>query len=263
MIVFAGIVPHSPILIPSIGKDHQTRYARTLEAYAKIEQALYAARPDTIAIISPHAHMYPDAFSANASPTCTGVLKEFGDHGTTVTAKGDFLMLDHLHRWMRKQDVPFTLTSEEELDYGYTVPLLFLTAHLERWKLLPLASSLLDARMHYEFGRQLNHVLHGEQTRVAILASADLSHHANALSPSGETVEGKSFDAAIRTHALKQDINALLSMPEDLLKKADQCGHKPIVTLLGCLEDLHVKPTELCYEAPIGVGALTMQFHLS
>lgn len=263
MIVFAGIVPHSPILIPSIGKDHQERYARTLQAYAEMEQALYIARPDTIVILSPHAHMYPDAFSGNASPTYTGVLKEFGDHGTTITAKSDFLLLDHLHRALRHEDVPFTLTSEEELDYGYTVPLLLLTQHLQRWKFVPLAPSLLDARMHYEFGRQLNHVIHGEQTRIAVIASADLSHHANALSPASETNEGKAFDAAIRTHALARDIPSLLAMPADLLEKAGQCGYKPIVTLLGCLENLRCTPKEVCYEAPVGVGALTMRFDLA
>lgn len=263
MIVFAGIVPHSPILVPSIGKEHQEQFTKTLRAYEELEQALYVTRPETLVIISPHAHMYPDAFSGNVSPSYTGVLKEFGDHGTTVTAKSDFLMIDHIHRALRQENIPFTLTSEAELDYGYTIPLLLLTSHLQRWKLVPLAPSLLDGRMHYEFGRQLHSVLHGEQTRVALIASADLSHHVNTLSPSGETDEGKAFDAAVRTHAQHLDIPAMLAIPPNILEKADQCGYKPILTLLGCIETLNCTPKEVCYEAPFGVGALTMRFDIA
>ena len=263
MIVFAGIVPHSPILIPSIGKEHQSKFAQTLKAYTELEHALYIARPDTLVILSPHAHMYPDAFTGNISPTYTGVLKEFGDHGTTIAAKSDFLMLDHIHRSLRQANIPFTLTTEEELDYGYTIPLLLLTPHLPRWKLVPLAPSLLDARMHYQFGRQLHHVLHGEPSRVAVIASADLSHHVNALSPAGESEEGKAFDAAIRTHTLARDIPALLAIPADILEKAGQCGYKPIVSLLSCLEYINCQAKEICYEAPVGVGALTMRFDIA
>lgn len=263
MIVFAGIVPHSPILVPSIGKEHQEKFVQTLNAYKQLEEALYVARPDTLVIISPHAHMYPDAFSANASPTYTGVVKEFGDHGTTVSAKSDFLTLDHLHRGLRQENIPFTLTSEEELDYGYTIPLLLLTPHLPHWKLVPLSASLLDARMHYTFGRELHHTLQSEQTRIAIIASADLSHHVNTLSPSGETAEGKAFDAAIRTHVQNRDIPALLAMPTDILEKADQCGYKPILMLLACLEQVNYQAKEVCYEAPFGVGALTVRFDIA
>ncbi len=263
MLVFAAIVPHSPILIPSIGTEHQEKFARTLAAYKELEEALYVARPETIIIVSPHAHMYPDAFSGNASPHYRGVLKEFGDHGTTVRAKSDFLLLDHLHRELRREHVSFTLTSEEELDYGHTVPLLLLTTHLSDWKLVPLSPSLLDGRMHYTFGRSLYQLLQAEQARIALIASADLSHHVNSSSPAGENPEGQAFDAAVRRYVQERDVPALLAMDQHLLEKADQCGYKPIVTLLGCLEQVNCHPKELCYEAPFGVGALTVRFDMA
>jgi aromatic ring-opening dioxygenase LigB subunit len=263
MIVFAGIVPHSPLLIPSIGKEHREKLELTLRAYAEVEQALYLAKPDSLVLISPHAQMYPDAFSGNASPKFRGVLKEFGDHGTTVEAKPDFLLLDHIHRAMRKENVPFTLTSEEELDYGFTVPMLLLTGHLQNWKLVPLATSLQDARAHYEFGRQLKRVLHAESMRVAVIASADLSHHANANSPEGATPEGQEFDATVRAKIVARDAPGILAMDPALVEKAGQCGYRPIVTLLGAIENINGVMKELSYEAPFGVGYTTVRFDVA
>lgn len=263
MIVFSAIIPHSPLLIPSIGKEHRDQLAQTLHAYTELEQALYLTKPDTLVIISPHAAMYPDAFSGNMAASFTGVLKDFGDHGTTVKAKTDFLLLDHIHRAMREEDIPFTLTSQEELDYGFTIPLLLLTPHLERWKLVPLSTSLLDGQHHYEMGRQLKRVLHAEQHRVAIMASADLSHHSNYLSAQGATPEGQQFDQLVRDKVLHMDAAGLLALDQNLVEKAQQCGYKPILMLLGALENIQCTPKELCYEAPFGVGYLTMKFDIA
>ena len=131
MIVSAAIVPHTPLLAPSIGKEHREKLATTLQAFTELEQALYLAKPDTIVMISPHAPMYPDAFSGNVASNFKAVLKEFGDHGTEVKGKANFLMLDHIHRAMRQANIPFTLSSSEELDYGFTIPLMLLTTHLQ------------------------------------------------------------------------------------------------------------------------------------
>ena len=263
MIVFAATVPHSPLLIPTVGKDAREKLTKTLQAFAELEQSLYLAKPDTIVMISPHAQMYPDAFSGNVADTFTGVLKEFGDHGTTVTAKVDFLLLDHIHRMMRNEQIPFTLTSQPELDYGFTVPLLLLTPHVEKWKLIPLATSLLDGRTHFEFGRQLKCVLHAEERRVAVIASADLSHHANASSPQGARPEGEQFDTSVRQKVLALDAAGLLAIDPTILERAGQCGYKPILTLLGTLEGINCTPRELSYEAPFGVSYSVINFSMA
>ena len=262
MIVFAALVPHSPLLAPGVGKEKRDALLGTLKAYAEVEQALVAAKPDTIVIISPHAHTYPDAFSANMAPKYVGTLKAFGDHQTTVDAKSDFLLLDRLQRELRSEGVPFTLTSSEELDYGFTIPLLLLTPRLPEWKLVPIAPSLMDAQAHVDFGRKLENVLHQETTRVAIIASADLSHKLTTDSPGGASVEGPAFDATVRSKLATMDVQGLLALDAQAVEAAGQCAYRPIMTLLGMLEDQSVKPRELCFEAPFGVGYLTMLFEM-
>jgi MEMO1 family protein len=260
MIVFAAITPHSPLLISSIGKDQREKLSATATALQEIEQALYLAKPDTIVIIAPHGARYPDAFSINLSDTYSGNFKTFGDFSTVVTAKSDFLMIDHIQRKLREENVPFTLTSGPELDYGYTVPILLLTPHVQNWKLVPISPSMLDGKAHYEFGAQLKRVLHSESSRVAVIASADLSHKLNEHSPGGASKEGPIFDAAVSKAASTNDAKALFDLGADIVENAAQCGYRPIMTLLGTLHEMNVTPKQLCYEAPFGVGYLTVRY---
>jgi aromatic ring-opening dioxygenase LigB subunit len=262
MIVFAAIVPHSPLLMPTIGKEHRQKLSATLAALAEIEQALYLTKPDTICVIAPHGSRYPDAFSINLAQKYTGNFKAFGDFSTTISAKGDFLMIDHLQRKLRDENVPFTLTSNEELDYSFSVPIQLLTSHLTNWKLIAVSPSMHDGKAHYEFGAQLKRILHSEERRVAILASADLSHKLTADSPGGASEEGPKFDAAIVEHAAANNPAPLMELSPDIVENSSQCGYRPIMTLLGTLTEINVTPKKLCYEAPFGVGYLTVRYDI-
>ncbi|MCR4278707.1 MAG: AmmeMemoRadiSam system protein B [bacterium] len=262
MIVFGAIVPHSPLLIPSIGKDHREKLEATLKACKEIEEALYLTKPDTICMIAPHGARYPDAFSINLAAKYTASLKSFGDHSTVVNAKSDYLLIDHIQRKLRSERVPFTLTSTEELEYGYTVPLLLLTSNLENWKLIPVSPSDHDALAHFEFGRHLKRVLHSDIRRVAIIASADLSHALSKDAPGGDTHEGSAFDEAIRTGLSEGNAELIMKIAPEIIGSSSQCGYRPIVTLLGAIDGMNMKPRVLSYEAPFGVGYLTARFDL-
>lgn len=263
MIVFAAIVPHSPLLISTVGKEHREKLAKTLTAIQEIEQALYLAKPETLCIIAPHGPRYPDAFSANMAGSYTGTLKSFGDFSTTVTAKSDFMLIDRTHRKLREEGIPFTLTSSEELDYGYTIPILLLASHLQNWKLFPVSPSMMDGKAHYEFGRQIKRVLHAETRRVAVIASADLSHKLSAESPGGASVEGPKFDQAMQEGVVAKDPSGILTLPTDITENAGQCGFRPIATLLGTLDNMNVTSKILSYEAPFGVGYLVARYDIA
>lgn len=263
MIVFSAIVPHSPLLVPAIGKDQRQKLSATLAALSEIEQALYLVKPDTLVIIAPHGARYPDAYSIGLAANYTGDFKSFGDFSTTVTAKGDFLLIDHIQRKLREEGVPFTLTTNEALDYGFSVPILTLTPHLEKWQLVPVSPSLLDGASHVEFGRQLKRILHAEERRIAVIASADLSHKLTKDSPGGASAEGPVFDAAVQEAARTNSPKPILALGADVIENAGQCGVRPILTMLGALDGINVTPKVLCYEAPFGVGTLTARFDIA
>lgn len=263
MIVFSGIIPHSPILAPSLIGNHAETLQRTRSAMTEFEGALYLARPETLVILSPHAHQFPDAFSGNASPLFHAGLIRFGDHGTSLTIKSDTLLLDRLQRSLRKDQVPFALSGEPDLDYGFTVPLLYLTPHLPGIKLVPLSVSALNPHAHVQFGKSIHQVLQAEQTRVAVIASADLGHHGPPNAPPNPESPPAQFDALMRAKVGNEDLAGLLGMNPALLKDANQCGYKPILTHMSIMNGLQSTIQELCYEAPLGVGLLTAIYHLT
>ncbi len=263
MIVFSAIVPHSPLLLPSIGKTHRDKLSATLSAISDIEQALYLSKAETICLIAPHGVRYPDAFNVNLASKYVGNLKQFGDFSTTVTAKSDYLMIDRIQRKLRAEGVPFTLSSNEELDYGFAVPLLLLTSHLASWKLVPISPSMHDGKAHFEFGKQLKRVLHSEDERVAVIASADMSHKLSADAPGGFAKEGSIFDAAVKESITAKNPNALLALDAQTTESAAQCAYLPVITLLGVLDGMNITPKILSYESPFGVGYLTVSYDLA
>lgn len=260
MIVFSCIIPHSPLLVPSIGKENRAKLAATLAACEDIEKSLYAAKPDALCIIAPHGAIYPDAFSVNLAAKYVGSLKAFGDFSTTVTAKSDYLLIDRIQHKLRLDKVPFTLTSNEDLDYSFAIPLLLLASHLENLKIVPVSPSLLDGKAHYAFGTHLKGVLHAEDERVAIIASADLSHKLTSESPGGSSPEGQRFDDAAKQAITATDPTAFLGLSKETLEGAGQCAFRPVAILLGVLDETNVKRTLISYEAPFGVGYLTAKF---
>lgn len=262
MLVFSAIAPHSPLLIPTIGKEHSEALSHTLDAYRTLEEHLYATKPDTLVLISSHAAYYPDGFSCNIAPSYTGNLKEFGDHGTTITAKGDSLFIDRLHRHLRETSIPFSLMSEEKLDYGMTISLYFLLSHLPNVKIVPLSISGLSNEEHAKFGAEVMQLIHDDTRRIAFFAAADLSHRANERSPQGVNEAGPAFELAVKTAIEQINPGPILTLSQQLLTDAAQCGAQPISTLLGAIQKMQVNPKILCYEAPFGVGMLTAEFEL-
>lgn len=267
MLTLGAIVPHSPLLIPNIGKDKRDLLAETLRAYRTIEERMFTAGIETLVIISPHAPAFPDAFAFNLSPTYTGTLAAFGDHETTVRASCDTPLLDGLVAALRASDSPtplgmdsvppFALLTSPDLDYGHTIPLLLLTRLLKSFRIIPVSPSALHAKAHANFGAALRETLDNVPTRIAVIASADLSHKRDTRSPTGASVEGAAFDATIRNKVADMDLEALIAMDADAVSAAGQCGYRPILMALGCFYGMNVHATELCYEAPLGVGYMT------
>lgn len=258
MIILGAITPHSPLLVPRIGKDKRDALEATIKSYEQISERLYALGVETLVLISPHAPTYNDAFSANISESYVGTLKAFGDHETSIRLPSDILVLDRIQKAIRSRtDISFKLTTSEELDYGCAIPLLLLQRTVANMRIVPISPSLLSARAHVDFGKALKDVLHESNKRIAIIASADLSHKLNQDAPAGFSVEGPAFDATVRNKISSLDVEGLLAMDPEAIEAAGQCGYRPILILLGILAGMNVEIKELSYEAPFGVGYLT------
>ncbi|MEK7073616.1 MAG: class III extradiol dioxygenase subunit B-like domain-containing protein [Patescibacteria group bacterium] len=262
MIVFSAIVPHSPLLLPDIGKTHVKKLAQTVAALADIEQRLYVTRPDTICVISPHGQVLGDAFGINLSAQYATSFKDFGDFKTAKTFRSDFLLIDRIQRSIRK-DIPLALHSDETLDYGFGVPLHLLTEHLANPTIIPVTTSGLDLKAHFEFGKAMRDEMLNSNKRVAVIASADLAHSLTKDAPGGFSPRGAEFDAKIQELLAHRNVPGLLQMDPTLCAEAKECGLRAILIALGLLDGIDYTARVLSYEGPLGIGYLVSHLQFS
>jgi len=259
-LVFAAVVPHSPVLVPSVGKEHLKKLKKTVAAMKRLEQDLYASHPDTILIVSPHGPVEADHFTLDLNETYACDLKDFGVFDVDVACRADMKLVSALKEHLEDKNVPFMLRSEAALDYGIVVPLTYLTGHLQKFSVLPVYPALLSAKSHFEFGQAIQEVLMHTDRRVAVLASADLSHRLTRGAPAGYSPHGRKFDEKIITLIKEKKHAALITFEPELAAKAAQCGLPPLTILSGIIDGVDVTPEVLSYESPFGIGLLTVHY---
>ncbi len=256
MLVFAAITPHSPLLLESISKDQAKHLESTMFAMKELADDLYATHPDTILLISQHPTMYDASFSINLSDPYEFDLRTFGEFGFEKKIRPEIMLIDRLQRYLRKKNIPITLTTDEALDYSAAVPLHFLTEELPKIKLVPITYSKLEPKTHFQFGQALKDVIFESNQRIAIIASGDLSHALTSEAPAGFFKEGEEFDKKIQEIIIQKNTVGLVNLDEELVEKAHQTIYNPLLILFGLLEKISTSPQIISYEAPFGVGYL-------
>jgi aromatic ring-opening dioxygenase LigB subunit len=261
MLVFSAITPHSPLLIPSIGKENLSLLKKISDAYHKTEEELYASKPETIIIISPHGKIEQESFTMNLNPEFNINFEEFGDFSTKQKLAGDVGLAYKIRERMETR-APLQLISEPNLDYGSAVPLYLLTQHLPQIKIIPIYYSGLDLKAHFEFGELLKREIAVSKDRVAVIASGDLSHCLTKTSPAGYSKKGKKFDQKLLELLAAQKSEEIVNLDSSLVHDAKECGLKSIVILLGILEGMKYTYNLLAYDAPFGVGYAVSNFKI-
>lgn len=261
MIVFSAIVPHSPLLLPTIGKERQKKLKKTLAAYALIEQDLYASKPDCLVIFTPHGGTLPESLPLFITPKYRANLKEFGDFKTALEVPANMRLIDSL-RFLKygKPAVPLQGVTEEFIDYGVTIPLYFLSPHLPKITAVVIGDSYMSVKSHAASGAYIGDALRRSNRRIAVIASADLSQALTDDAPGGFSPEGKIFDEAVVQALRKGTLNKILTL-EPKMEAAKACGLRVIALLIGILKDFNCTPELLAYEGPFGVGYLTAKFN--
>lgn len=255
MIIFAAIVPHLPLIMPSVGKENTKKLKKTEAAFTALEEALYVKAPETLIIISPHGASLKETMTINLMANYRATLSEFGDFMTGHEFRSDFMLIDKLQRSVRTKNI-LQMSSSEVLDYGTTVPLLKLATHLSGVGIVPVATSGATYKTHYEFGKDIHDELMISNKRIAVIASADLSHTLSPEAPAGYSKIGAELDTLLLGHLETNNTVGLLGLPYKTAAASHECGMRPIAMLLGILEGIPYAYKQLSYEAPFGVGHL-------
>lgn len=268
MLVFAGLAPHPPIIVPEIGGSELEKVGRTVTAMRKWAQAAASAQPEVLVFISPHGSFLRDALGYLGGRNLTGNFAAFGapevafrvtndlELGREIAAEAGKVGIEVVEVKQGFQDLYLT----KGLDHGIMVPLYYLREAGVKATLVAFGISLLPFQKLFQFGRVLGRVVAGTPRRVGLIASGDLSHRLTRDAPAGYDPQGKVFDEIIQDALRRMDTKAILNLSEELIERAGECGLRPIIMLLGALQEYQGESKIHSYEGPFGVGYLVAEF---
>jgi len=262
MLSFSAIVPHPPIIIPGIGrKDDLWKAQRTIAAIKKLKVELKDVRPDTIVIVSPHAPIDYNSFLINSSNPLEGNFRNF-NFDQELSFENNIELAKEISKEGVRKNVAVRFF-DNLVDHGALVPLFYLAQEIRNVRVVHLSFSSLNYKSHFNYGKMIGKICGKSPEKIALIASADLSHRLTVNAPEGFSPCGKEFDQQLVNLLNKGDSDNILNMEKDLIRGAKECGLRSIIMLLGMLDDSKYKFKELSYEGPFGVGHLVGEFVFS
>jgi len=255
-LLVAGLIPHSPLLIPEIGRSNQKFLNKNISAYNFFSEKILENEIETIIIISPHGQVNKE-IAINISPEMKMDFKDFGYINETLKINGDSRLADKLFTGL-KDDYQTEIVANDKLDYGSAVPSCLFQKNNKQLKLVAISvSEYLSLNDCSIIGKKINSLLKLNEKKIAVFASGDLSHSLQRKSPAGYNPKANKFDHKIIDILSDKELyNKILEIDEDLAQEVSQCALKPLTILLNLLPEEH-ENKQLAYETEFGVGYLS------
>ena len=264
-VVYCGVCPHPPIMVPEVGKDQSDIVLKSRQAMLELGRRVVESGARSLVMISPHGPVFRDGIAINTAPNLKGDLGAFGAPGVKFRLENDLELAAEIDRAAREAGIE-TLKMDAgaarqygaslNLDHGLTVPLYFFReAGLD----LPVAvvyMGLLPYRQLYLFGTALREAVDRLGRKVAVIASGDMSHRLTRDAPAGYDPRGGEFDREMVRLLDNADVMGMINLDQELVERAGECGLRPVLMMLGSLDGQAVESEVLSYEGPFGVGYL-------
>src|SRR5437870_3403572 len=258
-LVFAGIAPHPPIMVPEVGREAIADVRASIAAMSDLTPRVIASGAETVVLISPHAPLESDTFVAYDGPQLYVDSAMFRTPTATVHAELNDELLNEMARVTAEQNLAMLRIKGDDLDHGTAVPLYFLQRNGWHGRVVALGYSFLSNQDHLRFGHCIRRGVEKLGRPVAFVASGDLSHRLMPDAPAGYNPRAHLFDEevveAIRSCATERIVN----VDQELRRLAGECGYRSMLVAIGVAEGSEPHCEVLSYEAPFGVGYLVAQ----
>ena len=184
------------------------------------------------------------------------ILPSVGSQDDREKAKKTIESLEFLGKELKKAKPDSIIISSPHLDWGFGVPLYFLAKEF-RGRIEKVLIGSESPQFYFEKGTKFQI----SNSKIAIIASGDLSHCLKEDGPYGFNPDGPKFDKELIEFLKKKDIEKILKL-DNLYPEAGECGLRSFCFLLGILQEsgINYQPEILSYEGPFGVGYLVVNF---
>ncbi|HEY0005043.1 MAG TPA: AmmeMemoRadiSam system protein A [Pyrinomonadaceae bacterium] len=258
-LVFAGIAPHPPIMVPEVGHEAISEVLGSIDAMRELTERVIESGAETIVIISPHAPLQPQSFVAYSGAELEGDFINFRAPEVHVLVPVDVELLDQIARTAESEGYEVTGLADYKLDHGTAVPLYFLQRNGWRGRVVALGYNFLSNADHLRFGHIVRRAADERGRPIAFIASGDLSHRLKPEAPAGFEPQAYLFDEEIVASLRAGEPERIVNINQDLRRLAGECGYRSMLVAFGAIEGLELDCEVLHYEAPFGVGYMVAQ----
>jgi MEMO1 family protein len=258
-LVFAGVAPHPPIMVPEVGGPDCIEVQGSIDAMAELTRRIIASGAKTVVLISPHAPLDPDAFVAYRGPNLQGDFSRFGAPDTRVESHLAQQLFEQIQQAANHDDIDLFSIQETSLDHGTSVPLYFLDRNGWQGRVVALGYSFRSMRDHLRFGECIREAADVIGEPTALIASGDLSHRLKPDAPAGYHPFAYRFDEQVVQAIESNQSTQIIDIDPQLRKLAGECGYRSMIVALGATKSLQANSELLHYEAPFGVGYMVAQ----
>jgi len=264
LIVFAGIAPHPPIMVPEVGRTSAAEVRGSIDGMAELTRRLISSGAETVILISPHAPLEPYAFVAYQGSVLQANFANFRAPAVRFEVQLDEEMLQAIAETAGQEGYEVVgLGTGQILDHGTAVPLYFLQRNGWTGHVVALGYSFLSNEDHLRFGSCIGKAISKTGRAAGLIASGDLSHRLKADAPAGYNPTAYLFDNEIVDALRKNSPERIINIDQDLRRLAGECGYRSMLIALGAIKEQKWECEVLHYEAPFGVGYLVAQLAVS
>lgn len=258
-LVYVGVAPHPPIMVPEVGRDSCVKVAGSIAAMRELTARIIQSGAQTVVIVTPHAPLEPRAFVTYTDVELRGSFAPFRAPQATVSAPLDAQLLGALERAADEEEFEISPLEGYQLDHGTAVPLYFLLRNGWRGSVVALGYSFLPDEDHLRFGACVRRAAEAAGHAIALVASGDLSHRLTLDAPAGFNPEAHLFDEQIVASISGCATEQIATIDQNLRRLAGECGYRSMLVAVGAAEGLRAECEVLHYEAPFGVGYMVAQ----
>lgn len=262
-LVFVGIAPHPPVMVPEVGGAMADEVRASIDAMRDLAGRVLASGAETVVLISPHAPLEQRAFVAYEGPLLRGDFANFRAPQATVEAPLDDELLNAIEEAADDKGYPIVRVKARDLDHGTAVPLYFLLRNGWDGRVVALGYSFLSNEDHVCFGRCVRRAIEKVGRPVAFIASGDLSHRLSPDAPAGFHPNAYRFDEEVVEAIRARLPERIVNIDQGLRRLAGECGYHSMLVAVGVSADSEPGFEVLHYEAPFGVGYLVAQLACS